>query len=567
MKSKFFISPKIMESESSQKTFNLDGLKPFFWIVGIGFLLYVPTLFFNFTYLDDNNLILDNQYFLSNLANVFQSFLTDVFLIFNHSAFYYRPLLTISLIFDYQIGGASPLIYHFSNVIFHLISSCLVFVFLTKLNYKKTLAFLFSIIFLVHPVLTQAVAWIPGRNDSLLAIFVLSTFIFFINYLREKKVSSFILSLMFFGLALFTKESAILALPIMFFYLYFFYKKENKLFFNIFYFFIGSIGIASLWVILRSITLKDSVPLTLIEMIKSVFFNSPAIIQFIGKIFLPFNLSVLPVIQDTTFLYGIVSIILLVIIFFLTKEKRWNYILLGFGWFFAFLLPSFIRPNSALVADFIEHRLYVPIIGIFIILLETDFIKKIDLKKKSTLIIIGGLILTLSVITVVHSFNFANRLAFWNNAAQNSPHYPLAHRNLGAMEYLDGNIDNAEKEFRVALALNPNEEMAHNNLGLIYVQKGKLAEAEEEYKKELEINPYYDDVYFNLGLLYWNQKKYNEAIKNWKKTLELNPNYIEALKALTLYYYEQKNTEKTKFYASELYKRGFQLPSEILELF
>ena len=510
MKSKFFISPKIMESESSQKTFNLDGLKPFFWIVGIGFLLYVPTLFFNFTYLDDNNLILDNQYFLSNLANVFQSFLTDVFLIFNHSAFYYRPLLTISLIFDYQIGGASPLIYHFSNVIFHLISSCLVFVFLTKLNYKKTLSFLFSIIFLIHPVLTQAVAWIPGRNDSLLAIFILSTFIFFINYLKKKKVSSFILSLIFFGLALFTKESAILVLPIMFFYLYFFYKKENKFFFNLFYFFIGSIGITSLWIILRYITLKDSVSLTLIEMIKSVFLNSPAIIQFIGKIFLPFNLSVLPVIQDTTFLY---------------KEKRWNYILLGLGWFFAFLLPSFIRPNSALVADFIEHRLYVPIIGIFIILLETDFIKKIDLKKKSTLIIIGGLIFTLGVITVVHSVNFANRLAFWNNAARNSPHYPLAHRNLGAMEYLDGNMDNAEKEFRAALALNPNEEMAHNNLGLVYVNQNKLEEAEEEYKKELKINPYYDNTYYNLGLLYWQQKKYDEAIKNWKKTLELNPDF------------------------------------------
>src|SRR3989339_2044527 len=134
-------------NNDSEQTPYLDNLKPFFWIMVIGFLLYLSTLFFNFSYLDDNNLILDNQYFLSNPANIFQSFLTDVFLIFNHSAFYYRPLLTISLIFDYQIGGASPLIYHFSNVIFHLISSCLVFVFLTKLNYKKTLAFLFSIIF------------------------------------------------------------------------------------------------------------------------------------------------------------------------------------------------------------------------------------------------------------------------------------------------------------------------------------------------------------------------------------------------------------------------------------
>ncbi len=503
----------------------LENFKPFFYIIGFGFLLYFPTLFFNFTYLDDNNLILNNQYFLSNLTNVFQSFLTDVFHLFNHSAFYYRPLLTISLILDYQVGGASPFIYHFTNIVLHLVSSYLLFVFLTKLNYKKIFSFLFSIIFLVHPVLTQAVAWIPGRNDTLLAVFALSTFIFFIKYLKEEKTNNLFWCLTFFILALFTKESAVFIFPIMLFYLYFFFQKEFKVFYNKLFFLLWSVSAISFYFILRYITLKDSASLTIVEMIKSLFFNLPATIQFIGKIFFPFNLSVLPVLRDTTFIYGAISIILLATILFLTKTKRWNFILLGFIWFSAFLLPSFIRPNSALVADFIEHRVYVPIIGIFIILLETDLIKKIDFKKRSALIILGGLILILSSITIIHSFSFRNRLAFWNNAAQNSPHYPLAHRNLGAMEYLDGNMDRAEKEYKIALELNPKEEMAHNNLGLIYVNKNKFIEAEKEYKKEIEINPYYDNVYYNLGLLYWQQKKYEEAINNWKKTLELNPNY------------------------------------------
>jgi lipoprotein NlpI len=215
----------------------------------------------------------------------------------------------------------------------------------------------------------------------------------------------------------------------------------------------------------------------------------------------------------------------LIFLIFFTKDKRWNFILLGLGWFFAFLLPSFIRPNSALVADFIEHRLYMPIIGLFIILLETDLVKKIDLKKKSVLIVVGSFVLAFSIMTIVYSRNFANRLVFWENAAQNSPHYPLAHRNLGAMYYLDGNINDAEKEFKTALELNPNEEMAHNNLGLVYANQNKLAEAEEEYKKELENNPYYDNAYYNLGLLYWGQKRYEEAKDSWRKTLEINPNF------------------------------------------
>ncbi len=556
-----------MNDQASQDTPYLEKFKPFIWIIIIGFVFYLQAFFFDFSYLDDNNLILNNQYFLSNLSNIFQSFSIDVFHIFNHSAFYYRPLLTISFIFDYQLGGVAPFIYHFTNIWLHILSACLAFIFFKKLDYRKDFAFLFSIIFLVHPVLTQAVAWIPGRNDSLLAVFIFPTFIFFINYLKEQKIGSLILSLFFLALALFTKESAAVAIPLMLFYLLFFYrKKERKVSFKQLYFFLGSIGIAILWFISRYIALKNSTSIGLSDMIKSIYFNFPAVIQFIGKIFLPFNLNVLPTMRDTTFIYGIISIILLAIIFFFTKTKRWNYIWFGVIWFFAFLLPSFIRPNPLLPADFIEHRLYVPIIGIFIILLETDFIKKIDLKKKNTLIITGGLILFLSIITIVHSRNFVNRIAFWENAAQNSPHYPLAHRNLGAMYYLDKNLEGAEKESKIALELNPNEEMAHNNLGLIYSSQNKLLEAENEYKKEEEVNPGYDNAYFNLGLLYWQEKKYSDAETNWKKTLEVNPDYTDAYNALMIYNYEQKNYKDMELYANEFYRRGGQIPKEIIQI-
>lgn len=502
-------------------------------ISALGIIIYFQVLFFDFSYLDDSVLILDNQDFLANPINIFQSFLIDVFHAFNNDAFYYRPLLTISFIFDYQLGGASPFIYHFTNIILHIVSSYLVFVFLTKLNYQKIISFLFSLIFLVHPVLSQAVAWVPGRNDSLLALFVLSTFIFFVNYLKDKKISSLLWCLTFLALSLFTKESGIFILPIIFYYS-FFISKEKKISLNRFYFFIGSIGVIAFWAILRHFVLADAETMTLMDMIKSVYFNLPAIIQFIGKIFFPFNLSVLPIMQDTTFFYGTIAIILLVTLLLFTKIKRWNFILFGIGWFLVFLLPSFIRPNCIydtdfnehqlyvhINADFIEHRLYVPIIGLFIILLETDAIKKIDLKKKRTLILVGSLLLTFSVITIGHSKVFANRLTFWENAAENSPHFPLAHRNLGAMEYLNGDIDNAEKEFKKTLELNPDEGMVHNNLGLVFFSKNKLEEAE----KELDVNPYYDNAFFNLGLLYWRQEKYEEAKSSWKRALEINPDY------------------------------------------
>jgi protein O-mannosyl-transferase len=542
------------------------GKRPYAIIIILGFLLYFQAFFFNFSYLDDNTLILDNGYFLGNLGNIFQAFQTDVFHLFNHSASYYRPLLTISFMLDYQLGATAAFIYHFTNVILHLIAVCLVFSFFIRLDYRRDLSFLFAIIFLVHPVLTQAVAWIPGRNDSLLAIFFLAFFILFLKYLEAGRQKYLWGCLIFFAAALFTKETALFSLPIIAFYLYFI-KKDKKNKFSVLYFFGILIGIIGLWFFSRQLALQDSMAaMTLTNMLKSVFFNLPAVIQLTGKIFFPFNLTVLPIIQDTTFIYGIGAIFLLTLMVFFTKEKRWNFMLFGLGWFFVFLFPSFIRPNPSLVADFIEHRLYVPLIGFLILIMETGIAKKFDYKKRTSLLLGGIIICVFCAITILHSRNFSNRLVFWINAAQNSTHYPLAHRNLGAMYYLDGNYDAAEKEFQKALELNINEEMCHNNLGLIYMQRGEKERSEAEFKKELSVNPFYDAAHFNLGLLYYQTGQKDEAESFWKKTLEVNPGHVDAWRNLAVLYYGKKDFMQASQFAKEAYSRGAQLPSELMKL-
>ncbi len=541
------------------------GKRPYFIIVALAFLAYLPVLFFNFSYLDDNTLILENQSFLSSFWNIFPAFQTDVFHLFNHSAFYYRPMLTISFIFDYQLGSASPFIYHFTNLVLHLISSCLVYAFFKRLYFRKDLSFFFSLIFAVHPVLSQAVAWIPGRNDSLLAVFLLSMFVFFDEFLNTGKRKYFIWCLIFFAAAVFTKESAILAFPVAIFYLYFI-NKTKKVSASRTCFFSSWIGIVAVWFLLRHFALKGSAGLGITEMLKSVFLNLPAVIQFIGKIFFPFNLSVLPIIQDTTFVYGTIAVIILLLMFSFTKQKRWPMILFGLGWFFAFLAPSFIRPNSDLAADFIEHRMYVPIIGFFILIMETFLFRRFNLNRKSVIALSAAVISLFGIISIFHIQNFKNRTAFWENAAKNSPHYPLAHRNLGAMLYLDGKQDEAEPEFKKALELNPNEEMAHNNLGLIYMDKGDFQSAEKEFNEELKVNPYYDNAYFNRGLLYYKTERFDEAVDFWKKTLEINPGYSQALYNIFAYYYQKQDKDQSVYWANEAQKMGIPLLPEMQKM-
>jgi hypothetical protein len=110
----------------------------FFVIV---FLLYLPSLFAGFSYLDDNALILDNLHFLRSPANIINAFKTDVFFAASSAPAYYRPMFTVSLMFDSLISGESPFLYHLTNVIIHAANTSLLFVFLKLLGYKKTKSF------------------------------------------------------------------------------------------------------------------------------------------------------------------------------------------------------------------------------------------------------------------------------------------------------------------------------------------------------------------------------------------------------------------------------------------
>ncbi|OGM13453.1 hypothetical protein A2V80_00535 [Candidatus Woesebacteria bacterium RBG_16_39_8b] len=248
--------------------------------------------------------------------------------------------------------------------------------------------------------------------------------------------------------------------------------------------------------------------------------------------------------------------IILSVVILLSKQKRWPYIIFGSIWFLGFLLPSFIRPSTEYVPDFIEHRLYVPLIGLIIVILEIDFFKNLNLFNKK---IFKGAAVILSIfalITFIHSGVFANKMNFWINAAKYSPRHPLAHKNLGAMYYLEGNIEKAEDHFKRSLELNPTEPMIHNNLGLIYLSRNDYTNAENEFAKELGLYPSYDNAHFNWGLSYYRRGEKEKAEKMWLTTLNINPDHVGAYQNLAVFYYEKGDMEKAQAFYAEAVKRG-----------
>lgn len=543
-----------MESEKSKTWFEnifITTWRPYAWIAGAGFLLYFQTLFFDFTYLDDQPLIVENYQFLSQLSNIFKAFGEDVFR--SNIQAYYRPVLTISLIIDAQFGGTSLFIYHLSNIVMHLIVSGLLFLFLTKLKYKKDISFSFAILFTIHPVLTQAIAWIPGRNDSLLTAFILLTFIAFLDFVELKKWKHYIWHMLFFAIALFTKESAIIFLVPLLFYLHFI-RKEKPFSFNERVLAIGWLIVIACWFSLRRFALVHPDQMNIFSLTDLLFKSLPeGLTLYIGKTILPFNLTVLPILKGS-YTYGIITLILLITALVATPAKRFNFIIWGTIWFFIFLIPSFtFIAGNPIVTVALEHRIYLPLIGFIIVLLETGIIQKLSFKKIIPLIICTIVIGSFSIITFWHSNHYRNRINFWQNASQTTPKLALLHRILADMYYSEKILDKAEAELKTSLELNPSELMVHNSLGLVYMDKNMLSEAENEFKKELAVNPSDGKTMFNLRAL------------SWLKSLETNPNNVEVLKNLVMYYYEQRNTSKVKHYVNELKNRGIQIPSKYLQ--
>lgn len=527
----------------------------YFFIIFIGGLFYLHTLHYDFSYLDDNVWILDYQWWLKDIKNCLRAF-TQPDLI---SEVFWRPVLNSSFILNGQISGTSLFGYRITNLLLHVVNGCFVFSLLKKLNLHKSLAFGFALIFAIHPALVSAVVWIPGRTDSLLGFFLFPSILFFLNYVKQSKKLFLFGHLFFLLMALFVKETAV-GIPV-FCLFYVVLNKKEKEFKKYWPLFLGWFLVVGGWFVARQMILLNGSHFKLGEALKSILENSSAIISYFGKVIFPVNLSVLPVVRDMTLWYGIVSIGMIGILLFLSDHKKIKQVLLGGIWFLAFLLP-------ALVFSFLKHeyRLYVPMIGVFLILGEIDVLKKLADEKKIGVIIFMIVACVFVFFNVLHSKNYKNRMSFWKNAVDSSPHSPLAHRNLGAMYYLDVRLTEAKEEFQKSLDLNPSEAMAHNNIGLILFQKGNVKEAEQEYLSEIAVNPNYENVYYNLGILYNQTNRPQYAQWAWQKSIKLRPKQLKSYRALALFYFNRGELKKAGAYFSVLQRRGVVINPEILQV-
>jgi Flp pilus assembly protein TadD len=522
-----------------------DSRMQLFIIACSAMLIYLPSLSYQLTYYDDATLIENMSKFITGRESFFELFSQSVFGTSQGSGdYFYRPLLNLTFYFDSLINGNSLIGFHITNLIIHAAASCLLYLFFLKLKFNRLLSFTVTLIFAVHPALVQAVAWIPGRNDALLTLTALASILFLLHYTDNGKPFYLALHFLLFFMSLLTKETAVL-LPVVFYLtrkLDVNDKPKDA---------VSSYGLILGWVFfiviffgVRSAVLGASVGMPLTFAFENFIHNLPALPQYIGKLLLPFNLSVFPILRDTTYVFAIVTIVGLMYLLYVSKNLRKNYILLSVCWLFLFLLPAILRTSADYESVFLEHRLYFPMVGFLMLCMETDLVKNISTDKPVSKIIIAGIIVLFAILNIRHSNHFKDEYSYWFSAVSTSPNSSFAHKGLGTSYLTSGNSTNAIKEYETAIQLNPALKEVRNNLGRIYLNNGQLEKAGHLFDEELSINPSNAVCYYNLALLRLKQNSVKEAEVLIRKSIALDPDYRDAQNDLCVILAMQKKYEE-----------------------
>lgn len=499
------------------------NLKLFILLVLIVLITYLNILP-NKLFFDDEELIYKNAY-VADLGNFPKYFTSNMVEGANKTSNMYRPLLITSFAFDHLIWGNNPAGYHLTSIFLHLANTLFIFLLLLLLTENKSVSFISSLLFGIHPALSEAVIYASGRTDPLYVFWGLISVISFLSLFNSKKSHYliYIISLICFFISLLVKETAVV-IPflsvISVLYKYPLRRNLKRLFILITPF----ILLIIFYILLRLTVLNFSNTLnfysglttdriTLLyssNILVRLFTFSKVFFTYLWLLLFPRELAMArtaPVITDISNLWVLLFFFLNLIFFtvpcLLFKKNRLPMFL--FLWFYISLLPvSGIIPINSIIA---EHYLYLPSVSVF--LAFSFFITYLMSKfRKSKLIsLLINLFLAIVLIafmlrTIARTYDWHDPITFYSlSLKQNPTNLPMRH-NL-AMAYQDkGNLDLAVKEYTNIISLADIYPQTRHNLGNAYKNLGRYSEAETEYKKALEIDPKYYFTYYELADLY-----------------------------------------------------------------
>ncbi len=560
----------------NQKTYYIIAVT----IALLTLLVYLSSLRNDFVGVwDDNVNIVENTHIRSLDATFFR------WAFFDFHASNWLPLTWISLAMDYALWGLNPLGYHLANNVLHALNSLIVVLLIIKLletaNARSSqpelrtflsertilvTAGITGLLFGIHPVHVESVAWAAERKDLLCALFFLLSIISYTSYANSQKSEvrsrqseenaideagqrhaltnkHYLFTLGFFVLALLSKPMAV-SLPVVLLILDWYPFRRIRSW-KTFWLagleklpFIIVSGTSSIITILAQRSGESVASLEFVPLSSRVLVALRSLIAYLGKMSLPLNLVPFYPYPKNVSLLSVQYVSSIVIMIGISaasvvaakKQRLWFSAL---GYYVVTLIPvlGIVQVGNQALAD---RYSYLPSLGPFLviglaivwILEKGKMLFRSGMIHKFISMVIGiSLFFTLSYMTFRQIGVWQNGYFLWNHTIATGFESATAYNNRGLSLDDMGQRDRASEDFNRAIALDPRNYFAYNNLGVLYGKNGQYEKSIEFFLKAIAINPNHADSYCNLGLSYFNMKQYDHAMENYNQAIHLKEDF------------------------------------------
>ena len=503
--------------------------------------VYWPVQHYEFLNFDDQVYVTDNLHVRSGLSwqNVFWAFRST-------DAGFWHPLTWLSLMMDHQLYLMNAGGYHWTNVLFHVGSTLLLFMVLHRMTGAVWRSGFVAALFAIHPLHVESVAWVAERKDVLSGLFWMLTMLAYVWYVKRPAICRYFFVLVAFILGLMSKPMLV-TLPFVLLLLDYWplgrFADGNGKTTAVVSLVIEKLPLIFLSICVGLLTYYSEDKFGALSSLNRFPLDiriGNALVSYgiyIQKTFWPVGLSIFyphpgawPVWQ--IMLSGLLLLLMTAIVF--ANKKTFPYLLVGWSWFILTLAPviGLIQLGTIAGAD---RYTYIPLIGIFIMIawLVPDLLKTITNKKRILMILVFTAIALSAVVSRFQIQHWRDSFSVFQHALNVTEGNYKAHHGIGMVYFNRGDISKALFHLSESLKMLENNR-ARNDLGFVLMNQGRVAEAESQFRQSLRTNPQNAQAHNNLGVALATQGKYGDAIGEFKKALEINPSYPGAKDNLNL---------------------------------
>jgi FOG: TPR repeat len=515
-----------------QKSAKKDRRFPLYCLIiaSVTFIAFLPSLNNGFVNWDDDRYISLNPdvhgVSVDHVATVF----TSTYL--NH----YLPITMLSFMGEYSLFKAHPFAYHCTSLLLHIINALLLFWLIYALSGNNFVSLLTALLFAIHPLSVESVAWIAERKGVLSATFYFISLLLYIRYRKSGMRAHYVVCMVSFVLSLMSKSMAV-SLPFVLLLIDYLmgHKIDKKSLLEKAPFFIISIIFMLIAYYSRQDSMNQGPHYSAVQCILGPAYN---ICFYLIKTVFPIHLCALYSTGDhdagLTMKMILSAMVLCGIVVMVYRSRRTSKIVVFSSLFFIItLLPVIQIVPSGGWTNIADRYMYVPLIGVYFLIASGSsflFMKTFaNCKAARVATVIGGvaIVVFLSCMTYRRCGVWHNGFSLWNDVINSAPS-AVAYTDRGFAYASEHNYMRAIEDYNRAIELNPAYAPIYNNRGNAYNALCDVTRAINDYDQAIALDPKYAQAYGNRGIAYKTRGDFDRAVEDFSQAIQLAPKYALA---------------------------------------